>query len=364
MKVQEACMRIKLLLSFLLFSQLILNSTISAQFDYFKPATKLGGYGELHYNYSIEEGEDASKTLDFHRFVVFFSHAWSEKWSFQSELELEHNFVEEGQGELELEQAYVNYHHEDWLGFRAGVVLVGAGLLNEYHEPPTFLGTERPDYHNVIIPTTWFGNGLALYGTYNDFNYKFTVMEGLDADGFSAESGIRGGRQKGFKADAENLLFNLRVDYMGIPGLKAGLSYTYNEAKGDSIVNPINLIEGHLRLAKHNIIINAEFGNIDYSNGEVRTSRGWYLDIGYNFAVLLDWESQLIPFFRYQDINTAAATVGGGDSEREYHNKLWMAGLTYKPIEQVVFKVDYSRNTNELSEGKTDFFNIGVGYMF
>ncbi len=357
-------MRMRFPLRITVFSLLILNSISIAQFDYFKPETKIGGYGELHYNYKKEEGKDPSKILDFHRFVLFFSHAWSEKWSFQSEIELEHNFVKEGQGELELEQAYVNYHHADWFGFRAGVVLVSAGLINEYHEPPTFLSTERPDYNKLIIPTTWFGNGLALYGRYSDFNYKLTIMEGLDADGFSAESGIRGGRLKGFKADAENLLYNMRVDYMGISGLKAGLSYTYNEAKGDSIVNPINLIEAHLQFIKKNFIINAEFGNIDYETGDLKTSRGWYFDLGYDVAGLFGWDSQLIPFIRYQDINTAAATVRGGDSEKEHHNNLWMAGVSYKPIDQVVFKLDYSVSSNKLSNRKTDYLNIGVGYMF
>jgi len=347
-----------------LLSLLLLSSINFAQFNYFEPVTKLGGYGELHYNYKKQEGKDASKVLDFHRFVLFFSHAWSEEWSFQSELELEHNFVKEGQGELELEQAFVNYHYADWFGFRAGVILVSASLINEFHEPPTFLSTERPDYNNVIIPTTWFGNGLAVYGRYQDFDYKLTVMEGLDADGFSAGSGIRGGRQKGFKADAENLLYNARIDYSGFDGLKAGVSYSFNEAKGDSIVNPINLIEAHLIYIKNNFIISAEYGNIDYETGDIQTSRGWYFDLGYNLAGIFRWKSQLIPFIRYQDINTAASTRSGGDSEKEHHNELWMAGLSFKPLQQVVFKIDYSRNTNELSEHNTEFLNIGVGYMF
>lgn len=347
-----------------LLSLLLQNSITLAQFDYFEPVTKIGGYGELHYNYKKQDGKDASKVLDFHRFVLFFSHAWSEKWSLQAELELEHNFVKDGQGELELEQAYVNYHHADWFGFRAGVVLVSAGLINEFHEPPLFLSTERPDYNKLIIPTTWFGNGAAAYGRYSDFHYKLTVMEGLDADGFSPESGIRGGRQKGFKADAENLLYNLRVDYLGVPGLKAGLSYTYNEATGDSIVNPITLIEGHVQYANYNLILNAEYGNIDYETGDLRQSRGWYFDAGYDIAGLLGWNSNLVPFLRYQDINTAASTLTGGDSEKENHNKLWMAGLSYRPIPQVVFKVDYSRSTNQLSDKNTEYFNLGVGYMF
>jgi hypothetical protein len=63
--------------------------------------TTIGGYGELHYN-NIETKED----IDFHRFVLFIGHKYSEKLRFFSELEVEHSLVGEGKpGEVELEQA-------------------------------------------------------------------------------------------------------------------------------------------------------------------------------------------------------------------------------------------------------------------
>lgn len=339
-------------------------SLFSQDFDFVTPKSTVGGYGELHYNLETPGGGSSQQTLDFHRFVLFYSYSWSEKWSLKAEVELEHNFVANGQGELELEQAYVNYHHADWFGFQAGVILPSVGLINEYHEPPLFFGVERPEYQSKIIPTTWFGNGIALYGNLEGIDYKLTVMEGLDADGFSASSGIRGGRQKGFKADAEKLLYNARVDYLGFPGLKIGFSYSYNDAKGDSIYNAINLIEGHAKYAANNVYASFEVGNISYDKGPVESSFGYYFNLGYDLSTVLNIPTKVIPFVRYTDYNTANSTIAGGSSEEQYHFKKWMVGLSVKPVDQVVFKLDYGVRTRELGDEKVDLFNLGVGYMF
>ena len=204
----------------LFFIVIFYADNISAQDEFFTPKTTIGGYGELHYNYVKPDVGNTTKTLDFHRFVLFVSHSWSEKWSFKSEVEIEHNFVEGGQGELAIEQAYVNYQPNENIGFQAGVVLPSVGLINPYHEPPLFFGVERPDYSKYIIPTTWFGNGAAVYGNFDRFSFKVTVMEGLNSDKFSASNGIRKGRQSGFKSDASRFLYSANIDYLGVPIIK------------------------------------------------------------------------------------------------------------------------------------------------
>lgn len=342
----------------------LMNKQSFGQDELFTSGSSIGGYGELHYNYNKPENGNVSKTLDFHRFVMFYSYRWSESWSFKSEVELEHNFVKNGQGELELEQAYVDYHYADCFGFQAGVILPSVGLINEFHEPPLFLSVERPDYSKNIIPTTWFGNGIAFYGAYEGFDYKVTIMEGLDADGFSAKSGIRGGRLKGFKSDAENFLYNLRLDYLGVPGLRIGASFTFNDARGDSVNNAINLFEFHAKYYADNIYATFEYGNISYDVGDVESSSGFYGDLGYDIASLIDFKTKVVPFVRYTDYNTSVSTATGGASEQKYHVQKWMFGLAIFPIESVVFKADYSLNTVELGNAKTTLFNLGVGYMF
>lgn len=341
-----------------------LSKIISQDFDFTESKVTIGGYGEMHYNNEKLDNQDANTQLDFHRFVLFFGYNWNEKWSFKSEVELEHNLVEEGQGALELEQAYVNYHHADYLGIQAGVLLPSVGLINEYHEPPLFFGVERPEYHNRIIPTTWFGNGAAVYGNYSGLDYKFTVLEGLNSDKFNNSTGIRAGREAGFKPKANRLLYNFRLDYLNIPGLKIGSSISYNDAKGDSTNIPVTIFEFHAKYDANNLISVFEFGNISFDEGNIETARGYYFDLGYNISSLIDWTPKLIPFFRYSDTNTASEVISGGSLEEAFHLRQWMIGLSFKPIDQVVFKVDYSHRTRESDDNQTKLFNLGVGYMF
>ena len=352
----------KLLLTILL----IIPVSIFGQDEFFEPKSTIGGYGELHYNLSKKEGQDATKTLDFHRFIIFYSHSWTEKWSFKSEVELEHNFVKEGQGELELEQAYVNYHHSDHFGFQAGVVLPSVGFLNEYHEPPLFLSVERPEYSKNIIPTTWFGNGIAIYGANNQFNYKAVILEGLDGSKFKNSSGIRSGRQKGFKANAENFLYNARIDYTGTPGLRAGFSYSYNNAYvSPSINNAVNITEFHAKYEANNIYSVFEVGNISYDTGDLESSFGYYFDLGYNIGSFFpNTQAKIIPWFRWTDYNGASTTKTGGDSEKANHISKWLIGLSIKPIKDVIFKIEYGISTKELGDAETKVFNLGTGYMF
>ncbi|MBT7377507.1 MAG: hypothetical protein HN820_05060, partial [Candidatus Marinimicrobia bacterium] len=62
--------------------------------EFFEAGSKIGGYGELHWNKAYDiDGNETSNKLDFHRFIIYYGHNWTEEWSFKSELELEHNIV-------------------------------------------------------------------------------------------------------------------------------------------------------------------------------------------------------------------------------------------------------------------------------
>ena len=81
----------------------------------------ISGYMDFHYN--NRQDEDAQ--LDFHRFVLLFSHSFSDRVKFVSELELEHAVVSnETEGELELEQAYVDFLITRTFNIRAGMLLL------------------------------------------------------------------------------------------------------------------------------------------------------------------------------------------------------------------------------------------------
>ena len=89
------------------------------------------GYMEWHLN--KESGESARP--DFHRFVLLFGHSFSSRIKFWSELELEHAFVEGGEekGELELEQAYLDFYLKPYLNLRGGMILAPMGEIGRAH---------------------------------------------------------------------------------------------------------------------------------------------------------------------------------------------------------------------------------------
>ena len=60
----------------------------------------------------------------------------------------------------------------DALNFRAGLILIPMGLVNEYHESPTFLSVNRPVSEKKIIPSTWRENGGGVYGTIGDLDIE------------------------------------------------------------------------------------------------------------------------------------------------------------------------------------------------
>ena len=90
--------------------------------------TTIGGYGELHYN----DYEETDAKIDFHRFVIFFGHEFSDTIRFFSEFELEHSLSGDGKpGEVELEQAYVEIDINNALSSKVGLFLVPVGIINE-----------------------------------------------------------------------------------------------------------------------------------------------------------------------------------------------------------------------------------------
>ena len=96
-------------------------------------ATSIGGYGELHYNRIRADAGDTDE-IDFHRFVLFVNHEFTDRVRFFSELELEHSLAGDGKpGEVELEQAYVEYALTDDTFARTGLFLLPLGILNETH---------------------------------------------------------------------------------------------------------------------------------------------------------------------------------------------------------------------------------------
>ncbi len=353
----------------------------------FLDRTTVGGYMELHYNDTVG-GDNGGKDeqLDFHRFVLLINHELSDWIHFYSEVEIEHAFIEGGEksGEVELEQAFVDFLTWDWLNFRAGVILTPVGIINQYHEPPTFNGVERPFVDNVIIPTTWAESGAGIFGDLlPGLSYQLYVMGGLEAEEFSASSGLRGGRQKAFRTNLEDIAFSGRLEYKGMPGLLLGGSFFTGNAGQDLDIDGdvrVNIWEGDFRYTRGHFDFRGELAHVSIGDaGKLNTALGktsgqdaiaedllgWYLEGAYHFLPLLGrgHSQDAAIFVRYEDYNTQKSMPSGFAENPAFDREAWTYGLTYWPIDNLAIKADYQDLKNEAGTAE-DLFNLGIGWQF
>lgn len=323
----------------------------SASKSSFMDRTKIGGYGELHYN-NLDGKDDQ---IDLHRFVLFFGHEFNDKVRMFSELEVEHGIAGESQvGEVEVEQAYVEMDINSNHNAKAGVFLIPVGILNETHEPTTFYGVERNPLEKNIVPATWWEAGAGLSGRLGSqgFSYDAAITSGLEVDATSVN--IRGGRQKAGKATAENLAFTGRLKYTGIPGLElAGTLHVQDDItqQGGDGVDGAVLTEAHAILKKGKFGAIAQYASwdVDIDNPALKnkeTQDGFLIEGSYKFT------PKVGVFARH----VAWSNTDGVDKEQQN------LGINYWPHENVVLKADIQQQNDEA--GSADGFNLGVGYQF
>jgi hypothetical protein len=340
----------------------------------------IGGYGELHYNDFREV--DKESEIDFHRFVLFFGYEFNDWIKFASELELEHVLSGEGkEGEVELEQAYLDFLLSRPVNLRAGLMLVPVGIINETHEPPTFYGVERPDVDKNIIPTTWWEAGAGIFGEISPgLNYKLYFVSSLDASGFTASSGLRGGRQKVSKAKAEDFAFTGRLEYTALLGLKLGGSFfTGDASQNDSALGEatVTLVEGDIQYNIGNFDLRGLYAYVDVEDADrikaVTTEDvgesmvGWYVEGAYRFLnhILPDTEQDLAVFARYSEYDTQKDVPSGSIATGKNDVEVLTIGLDYKPHPSLVIKVDYQdRDNDDPLTDAADQWNVGIGYWF
>jgi phosphate-selective porin len=324
--------------------------------------TQFGGYGELHYNNLDGEGGKSDKDeIDFHRFVLFFSHEFNDDIRFFSELELEHSFFAngEGDGELELEQAYVEFDLNDQHRAKGGVFLVPVGILNETHEPPTFYGVERNPVEKNIIPATWWAGGAALGGEIaSGFSYDVAIHEGLNTNA-GDDYEVREGRQKTSEAEASDLAYTARLKWTGMPGVEIAGSIQHQSditQSNDPTAGSANLYELHTVINKGPLGLRALYAMWDLDGSGPAAigadeQSGWYIEPSYKLT------EQWGVFARYNEWDNSAGVSGNTEKQQTDF------GVNFWPHPDVVLKADYQTQDNDNGENQ-DGFNLGIGYQF
>lgn len=357
----------------------------------------IGGYGEVQYHQPLSSEIRQNGELDVHRMVMLFGYQFSERTQFVTELEFEHV------SEVYVEQAFLQHKINKSINFRAGLLLIPMGIVNEYHEPTTFNGVERPLVDNKISPTTWREIGFGLAGNIQPANLKYQAylvngFNGYDGTAkLNGKSGLRSGRQKGASSYISSPNFSAKVEYYGIRGLNLGLSGYFGDtqsklyngiakendaalAKADSSVVGITMIGLDARYNLKGLQLRGQLYSVSLSNtneynrftGKNKTTpndlgskmTGYYVEAGYNvFRHFEKVQTELVPFVRIEGYDTHAEVASNITRNQSYKNSVVTAGLTLKLAKGAVLKTDMQWVKPD-GGSTTKVFSTGLGVMF
>ncbi len=357
----------------------------------------LGGYGEVHYNQPMDGTTFNNGILDVHRVVMLLGYNFNEKTQFVTELEFEHV------KEVYVEQAFLQYKLNNFLNLKGGLMLVPMGIVNEYHEPTTFNGVERPLIDKYISPTTWREIGLGVSGNVltTSIKYQAYVMTGFNgydgAANLNGKNGLRSGRQKGAESYISSPNFSGKVEFYGVRGLNIGLSGYLGKTQStlydgvnknddasiimaDSSVVSVSMLGLDTRYNIKGLQLRGQFYYADLENSEqynVFTANsegvlndlgssmiGFYAEAGYNVLRSSKTGKQLVPFVRYEFLNTHNSVESNINKNVNYEKNVITTGFSLKLTKGAVAKADMQFVKSGSDDGYASTLNLGVGVMF
>ncbi len=338
---------------------------------------EIHGYGEIHYN-NPEGGtmnRQALAMVDVHRLVLGWEYEFTPSLRLEAEVDYEH-----AAGEIELEEAYIEYDLGATTSLRVGGLIMPIGPLNEFHEPPNYHSVERPYVETYVIPTTWqeVGVGLAGHGANGALGYRAYLVSGLDAAGLDPVKGIREARQHGSEATAEDLAVVGRLEYAARGGVSFGASGYYGGAdQGDPALGDVTvgILEADLRLRRGALDLHALAAGVDVSGpvpvtftpGIGRSMYGLLGEVAFDLLHGRErgrHDRRLWVFGRVERFDTTAkmeATASQRTPEAE--RTVLTGGLAYHPIQPVAFKADFE-HWEDGAEQQLNRFNLGVAFQF
>jgi hypothetical protein len=338
----------------------------------------IGGYGEIVYRRLADRLQDgtaspASDVSDALRANVYVGFKFNDEVLVNTALGVEHGNT------AYLEFAYLDYRVSETFGLRGGLLLSPMGLVNELNDASGFLGTTRPFVEQRIIPTPWRENGVGIYGNIGSINYRAYIMNGLEGLNFSA-AGLRDGRQNGSNALAENLAGVVRADFTGVPGLLVGGSMYYGGSgqgattpAGDEIQANTFITEVHASYQARGLdlrglgtsatVQDAEKLNAVGADRAGKWLTGAYAHVGYDVLRNTETTHQLIPYLRYEWLDTLAEPAEGVQPSGFYEEKILLVGAAWKPVPQVAVKADVQVHYTDARTGRNQFV-LALSYLF
>ncbi len=346
----------------------------------------LGGYGEAHYN-DPEGGEGTQ--FDLHRIVLYLGYEFSDWIVLHSETEIEHAYVSDGNGELAIEQFFVDFLLNDNVNIRAGRVLAPLGIINPRHEPPTFYGVERPSFSKYIIPTTWSLDGVGVLGNITHFvKYEAYISSSLDGSKFDAVNGIRKGRMKERPGLSEPAVSG-RLDFYPLAGresggghdLRIGFSGFYggldngNKGEGPGIDAELLMFSSDFEYSLCCLDFRGVFaygeieGAEEIGNNVATDIMGYYVEGAWHFWPNRWKKGRLehsdgVVFIRYDNFDTQYRVPEEVTPDERGDREEITVGISFYPVHNLVLKADYQFRDDATEEDAPDQFNLGIGWQF
>ena len=391
------------------------------------PKTIIGGY--IDFTISDCEGKpgsahneggsrDCRNGIDFdqERFVPFFYSQVTDRLSVAAELEVEHGGPQgnQGDGDIKMEFATMDYRFNDAFNLRGGIILMPMGRFNLIHDSPLNDLPLRPMVSRLILPSTFAESGIGFYGTFyptqlSKIDYEFYLTNGFSGDNgqFSVEegSGLRSARGSFQKDNNRNKAIVSRVSFSPVLGVEVAGSIHHGKwDKNDEHDLTLLAIDGNLQRGPFDIQGEAAWANaeghgtrtIDDNDNVIFTQDttgatrrrqavdfrsyvvpenmfGYYVQLNYHF--MPEAFTRALPSYFGQDSTfTGVIRWGQVDTNTDDDNNpnaidRLTLGLNFRPIEDSVIKFAYTFNrhdkeNNDTSATDRDGFQINLSTYF
>ena len=378
------------------------GSTGSGKLIYAKPflsvpKATIGGYVDVMYNVLSRQNLDNPSRNSFgqQRLVPFIYADITDRIKFAAEIELERggpNAPQGTDGSIQIEFAQLDYLVNEMVNVRGGLLLMPVGKFNLLHDSPLNDLVDRPMVSRIIIPSTWFEAGAGIYGTLypsslSKIDYEVYAVNGMSQTaGAITDLGVRSARGSVSRDRDDSKAVVGRVAFSPMLGIEIAGSGFHGQYKpsagaiGSGIID-IFAVDWTLQRGPFELIGEAAWSRISNNNATGVAGNGigpagmfgYYIQGNYHF--MPEILKRLAPT-HFSDASTFTATVrweqvdtdtdnrtnGGGNTlgNRRELDRLTV-GLNFRPIEDMVFKVNWQYNTqNDNARGLVPAGDLGT----
>ena len=316
---------------------------------------RLGGYLYTEYFQSPQK----VKNYDIHYLAVHLSGWASEQVEYLGEFEFEHG----GRGDNAfIEQAWMDYWFLPNVGLKIGAMLTPSNRFDEIHDPLANPLVTRPQMARELGVSAWKEVGADLHGYLRLSENLLMDFDLYTINGLGSGANLRSSRQ--YRDNNEDKAYGARVSLVVADAYELGLS-GYRGAWDDEGEYELRMMGAHARLRTPLADIHGEYTRADSENpapfddGEMS---------GYFVQAVHELHPRIRLVARYGELDylDPGAELGRDPAKGDKDLSELSLGLSFSPSRQVIFKLEYSINSegNRAEEIDNDQFGLQAAVSF